>query len=575
MNGVKAPKDPTTRQPYFYIMRDKDIFGLPQKNGKGVQFIYEDGGRLINSAKITGNIAEQEILDLLKTTGGFRKLVHSIGVSVVTQDPMEKVQFVFQMYGRKDCYQSGTNIVCPLCGNGMETIISLSDVEWSGGDAEPGQIRFEFDSPGISGCVSVRFFVNDGYTVPEPVEDTEIDYTSGYYHEMITRSLLSMGNTARLEKAIKKAAEGEEVTLAFIGGSITQGAGAVPIHTQCYAYQTYRAFADRFGSGDNVHFRKAGVGGTPSELGVVRFDKDVMRGEESAPDIVVVEFAVNDEGDETKGDCYESLVRKILKLPGHPAVVLLFAVFADDWNLQERLMKVGIHYELPMVSIKDAVTPQFRLKNGEGRVLSKNQFFYDIFHPSNAGHRIMTDCLMNLFACVGANMKEGKSMEDSAELHLKKQPVIGSTFESIKLLDRNTNRDAAQISCGNFDRQDSQLQCVEMDEDIKGTPEFPDNWMYRGTENPGEPYFEMKISCKALMLIYKDSGDAQAGTADVYVDGKKILTADPHVNGWIHCNPAILFAEEDVKEHVVEIRPSDGEEDKDFTILGFGYVDNK
>lgn len=70
---------------------------------------------------------------------------------------------------------------------------------------------------------------------------------------------------------------------------------------------------------------KAGVGGTPSELGMIRFDRDVLRGEEQ-PDLVVIEFAVNDEGDETKGDCYESLVRKVLNLPWKPAVVLLFSV---------------------------------------------------------------------------------------------------------------------------------------------------------------------------------------------------------------------------------------------------------
>lgn len=107
---------------------------------------------------------------------------------------------------------------------------------------------------------------------------------------------------------------------------------------------------------------------------MIRFDRDVLR-EEERPDIVVIEFAVNDEGDETKGVCYESLVRKVLKLPWKPAVVLLFSVFANDWNLQERLRPVGDLYDLPMVSIRDAVTPQFSLKCGEGRILSKNQFF--------------------------------------------------------------------------------------------------------------------------------------------------------------------------------------------------------
>lgn len=575
MNKSKAPENPESRQPYFYIMRDKEIFGLPQDNGKGVQFIYADCGRLINCAKITGNITPQNVLELMKTTEGFRKLVHSIGVSIVTHNPKEKVKFIFQMYGRKDRCHGGTEIVSSLCGDGMETIIDLSQIEWSEDDCEPGQIRIEFDSPGVLGSISVRFFVNDGYKVPEPVEDLQIDFASEYYEEMIARSLLSLGNTARIERALKKAAGGEAVTIAFIGGSITQGAGAVPIHTQCYAYKTYQAFIDRFSTGSNVHFIKAGVGGTPSELGVVRFDKDVMRSGESPPDIVVVEFAVNDEEDETKGDCYESLVRKILSLPGHPAVVLLFSVFADDWNLQERLSRVGTHYELPMISIKDAVTPQFWLKQGQGRVLSKNQFFYDMFHPSNIGHRIMADCLINLFECIRTNISEGRGMEDATGRLLEKEPVIGNTFENIKLLDRSTNTDAAQILCGPFDGQDRQLQCVEMDEDIVGTPEFPDNWMYRGAKDSGQPYFEMKISCKALMMIYKDSGEPEVGTADVYVDERRIMTADPHVNGWIHCNSVILFAEEEVKEHIIRICPTLGMEEKTFTILGFGYVDNK
>lgn len=67
-----------------------------------------------------------------------------------------------------------------------------------------------------------------------------------------------------------------------------------------------------FGDGDNIHYIKAGVGGTPSELGMIRYERDVLRNFTVQPDIVVVEFAVNDAGDETNGVCYESLVRKIL-----------------------------------------------------------------------------------------------------------------------------------------------------------------------------------------------------------------------------------------------------------------------
>ena len=138
MRGPTAPKDPEKKRPYFYIMREKEIFGLEQPDGRGVQFLYEDGGRLINSAQISGNITDQELLDLLKTTEGFRKLVHSIGVSVETEDSDEPVDFVFQMYGKTDPYKGGTNIVRKLQGNGAESRILLDEVDWSEDDREPG-----------------------------------------------------------------------------------------------------------------------------------------------------------------------------------------------------------------------------------------------------------------------------------------------------------------------------------------------------------------------------------------------------------------------------------------------------
>ena len=142
----------------------------------------------------------------------------------------------------------------------------------------------------------------------------------------------------------------------------------------------------------------------------------------------------------------------------------------------------------------------------------------------------------------------------------------------MKLLDHKNYNEIAKVSCGCFEETDTELQCVEMDEDLTGTPEFPYNWMYCGKKEGVIPYFEMQICCKALVLIFKDAGDLSVGTADAYVDGKKVLTADPHVNGWVHCNPVILFTENLAKEHTIRIQMTAGEEDKNFTILGFGYV---
>lgn len=571
MSGPKAPKDPEKLRPYFYIMRDKEIFGSKQNDGSGIQFIYENDGRLINSAKIVGNIENNDILGKLKTTHGFRNVVHSIGISIEQNNCVENIEFIFQMYGKKDVYGGGTNLITLCSTNGAESRITLSDINWMEDDFEPGQIKFIFKEPENIAKATVRLFLNDGYTAPEVQEENDIDFTSEHYKKMIERSLVSTGNPSRLIDVMNRAKTGQDVIVAYIGGSITQGAGAIPINSSCYAYQSYLGFKNRFGRNDNVHYIKAGVGGTPSELGMIRFDRDVIR-DKQLPDIVVVEFAVNDYGDETKGDCYESLVRKILMLPNNPAVILLFSVFANDENLQTRLAPVGELYELPMVSILDAVTPQFKLAEKDGRVLTKNQFFYDIYHPQNIGHKIMSDCIIHLFDKINSLTESNKSMikDNTIEL-LKQDPAIGKTFEDVKLLDRKNSYIKSNINCGGFSGTDKVLQSVEMDDKLEPVPQFPYNWMYEGDKNQSS--FKMTISCKALLLVFKDSGETDVAKAKVFVNGKYILTADPHENGWVHCNPIIIINEKTSNEHNVEISIVDDDKDKKFTILGFGYVE--
>lgn len=568
-SGPKAPKDPTKKRKGFYIMRNKSVAGSPQPDGRGVQFLYMNDGRMISSARLVGNITDESMLDMLKTTEDFRKLVHSIGVTVEMEEKETVVDFVLQMYGRRDVYGSGTNLRLPVKADGMEQILNLEECWWSDDDKEPGQIRFEFPNAESLATVAVRFYLQDGFDAPEVEEENAVDFSSPYYKGMIEKSLMQLGNNYRLKKAFEKAERGEDVTIAFIGGSITQGAGAIPINTQCYAYKTFEGLCMMLGktTEENIHFIKAGVGGTPSEFGMLRYERDVCREGSVEPDIVVVEFAVNDEGDETKGECYDSLVRKIYNSPNQPAVVLLFAVFANDWNLQSRLSPVGEAYQLPMVSTLDSVVEQFYLKPGEGKVVSKNQFFYDSYHPSNIGHTVMADGLLYLFERVMA--QETAKEFDISEI----EPPIGGEFEKVQLLDRKAGYEGAVISCGDFCETDTELQCVEQDLNLTTTPEMPYNWKYAGTkgEGKGQP-FTMDITCSALLMIIKDSASNSVGRAEVFVDGEKVLFADPHINGWTHCNPLICFRGRECRSYHVEVRMAAGDEGKDFTILGFGYV---
>ncbi|MBT2770854.1 SGNH/GDSL hydrolase family protein [Halomonas sp. ISL-60] len=399
--------------------------------------------------------------------------------------------------------------------------------------------------------------------------EPSLDFESQGYRDLISKSLLHKGHNARLKRAIEKTKRGESVTIAYIGGSITHGASAEPIHMNCYAYQSFRLFKKMFAPTSNspLRFIKAGLGGTPSELGVIRYHRDVLREGIVHPDIVIVEYAVNDADDETEGTCYESLVLQALGADNDPAVILLFSVFKNDWNLQDRLAPVGWHYNLPMVSVKDAVVEQFHLTREEGNIISKEQYFHDIYHPTNVGHHIMADCLGWLFEVTD------RSDLDKENDVIDKPPIIGNDFVDVKLLDRLNGDRFARIDMGGFGGTDTDLQMAEMDDDPVGTPHFPNNWMHIGGSGSEADSFKMILQSKRLILVFKDSGSDEFGIANIKVDGELVRTADPHQIHWTHSHAMLLFNEKDAREHTIEIEMAEGHEDKRFTILGFGYVD--
>lgn len=557
---LMAPKDPQDKRKGFYVLLDQNVGGVPQADGLGRHPIFLDGDRLTTLAKIVGGVSDGDILEHLTTAKGFRWLVHSIGVSAQAGDRDMEVGFTLVFYGGGGP-ESGSRHKFSVKADGVEMVIPLPELDLPDTDRTPGQFLFELPTDRDTAAVTVKLYLNDGFDVPDMDPDGPVDTESCGYREMIARSFLSGGNNCRVKRVLAKLRGGEDVTIAYLGGSITQGAGAVPIQEMCYARRSFEEICSRYGAGGRTRYIKAGVGGTPSQLGMLRYDRDIGRDGGAAPDLVVVEFAVNDEGDETQGVCYESLVKKILDQPQKPAVILLFSVFANDWNLKERLAPIGYRYQLPMVDVLEAVSPQFALPKEGGRVLSKRQYFYDVYHPSNLGHRIMADCLLYMTGRLDRQQPMPEPPEDVP-------PVYGTEYAGVRLLDGKDGWEHAKIDPGSFTRRDEDLQSVPMDDGAENTPQFPYNWQ----KGPGNDPFVLEIRCRSLHLIFKDSGSPEFGKARVRIDGGSARTLDPREAGWTHCHATLLFSGPEAGRRRVELSmdPEDG--DKTFTILGFGYV---
>lgn len=566
MTGPKAPKDPTAKRPAVYVMADSVIEGSPRENGKFQDICYLNG-RIAQKISVLCDGISKEILDLVPNCAGFRKVVHSIGITVLAaKEEMQSSEVTFELNClTKISDKAGSCYTAKVPCNGEEVTIVVADYPEQEEDDLLGSFVTTFPSHETA-KLTVCFYLNDGYTAPELKLDPPVDFASEGYRAVLERSLVQKGSLYRIRRAIEKAERGEEVVIAYLGGSITQGAGAKPINTESYAYRSFQAFRKRFGkgNGENVHLIKAGAGGTCSELGLTRYELDVLRRGTVTPDILFLEYAVNDGGDETDGVCFESLARMAMDGPGEPAVILLFAVFMSDFNLQERMIPVGRRLKLPMISIRDAVVPQF---SQESPVITKRQFFYDLFHPSNEGHRVMADCIDYFWEQAAAAAPE---TEDAVP---EEAPAIGERYRALRAFDRKNYKEhdaVKELSCGAFGEKDTVLQCVEQDDHAYATPEFPENWMLAPGKG-GEP-FRMRLCCKDLLLVYKDTGDTRFGKAEVRVDGIVTRTVDPLEIGWNHCSAYIVYQSEETAEHEVEITMKAEDAEKGFTILGFGYT---
>ena len=159
-------------------------------------------------------------------------------------------------------------------------------------------------------------------------------------------------DNSALAAAMKKAEAGKPITVAAIGGSITQGViSNGPLDSEiktraCYADIFFAWWKETFPNSE-IKVINAGIGGTDSYLGVHRVQEDVL---DFHPDVVLIEYSVNDGADNSYKNSYDNLVRKVLLSEDSSAVLLLFMAQTSLISAQSVHQLIGFNYELPMVS---------------------------------------------------------------------------------------------------------------------------------------------------------------------------------------------------------------------------------
>lgn len=238
------------------------------------------------------------------------------------------------------------------------------------------------------------------------------------------RALVSRGDVTRAARVLERARRGEAVTIGVIGGSITAGASATTEENR-YGNRLAQWWRERFPQ-CKVELVNAGIGATGSNYGALRAGRDLLA---KHPDFVVVEYAVNDSNTEASAETVEGLVRQILAQPNEPAVVLLFMMAKSAegaGNAQEWLSKIGAHYDLPMLSYRDALWPEIAAER-----LAWEDVMADVVHPSDRGHEYAASFVEDLLTSVTAP-------EATADLKPLPAPLISDLFEHVALYEADT-----------------------------------------------------------------------------------------------------------------------------------------
>ena len=367
----------------------------------------------------------------------------------------------------------------------------------------------------------------------------EADDARTDYEKMVDRSLLSVGDMTRMSDVFQKAQNGEDITVAYIGGSITEGynAGTTEFYAKTCTDLLQGYFPDITVTGVN-----AGISGTPSLLGNLRLERDVLSAD---PDIVFVEFAVNDGQEADYKNAYESLVRTLLTQEKDIAVVLLFTVLDSGYTCQEHMSKIGANYDLPMISVHDSVYEEI-----EAGRMTWQDYSNDQSHPNAYGHKCITDFVDNYYQkvlpVVAENVGEvGKELPD---------PVFSAKYMNMHYMDSAT------------------MDGVELDgfEQYDTHGSFHNGWMYRGTDGGS---MKFTVDCSVLEMVFKANNSDKYGTADIYVDGEKIKSVVSNMSdGWNNPVTAYLIDNDSSAEHTVEIR-MEGGVTQAFFVMAFGYCD--
>lgn len=198
-----------------------------------------------------------------------------------------------------------------------------------------------------------------------------------------------------------RAQKGEQLVVVFFGGSLTWGAQSTDPQRTSYRALVCERLKKTYPKA-RFEFWDSAIGGTGSQLGAFRLDRDVLA---HKPDLVFLDFTINDDPYTTPPDqdrlaSYESLVRRMVQA-GIPLVQVILPAKQDvlpnpkPRPLDPKHKEIAQAYGLP---IADAVAlVQSRVAEGKATPDQLWDAAPDATHPGDAGYALYAEVAWQAF----------------------------------------------------------------------------------------------------------------------------------------------------------------------------------
>lgn len=376
-----------------------------------------------------------------------------------------------------------------------------------------------------------------------PLPDDE-PYTLGgeLTDRMIALSRYNEGNKVRLASVIRKLQSGEDVTVAYIGGSITQGSSAG--EAKCYAKLTTEWLQQQFPDA-NINYVNAGIGATGSFIGLARVDKDVLSYD---PDLVFVEFSVNDTTQHTSlnKDAYAALLRKIWNYSTSPAIVTIAMTQENGTSFMEHHAEIIKNFDLPMISYKDTILDV--IDNGH---IKWKDISNDNIHPNVPGHALLS----NLITCYLQDVIDDVDNISGEESDFTVDKIYGMRYMNLQLLDSTL---ITPTNMGGFEDKDFFSNFYNLWYIEKENGQFTD-------EDAIEFEFDGTMVYLLIGMLTQNSTQA-----DVYVDGELVNTIDCNFSGGWGDYADFVYIVTGLSEgtHTLKIAPKSQQNKASFYLAG-------